>query len=80
MERNIEQRRFSWGNRSVTVKTTLLLLGVALVGSAAEILVDSLAPSDGTSTYAEGIPWTTAHADDRDRAASPTVDNPGPTF
>ena len=76
MERNIGQRGLYWRNRSVTVKTTLLLLGVALVGGATEIFVDSLVPGDGTSTYVEGIPWTTVQEDDRDRTAATPVGPP----
>ena len=48
MEGNVMQPRYARRNPWNTAKTTMVLLGVALIGSAATLLFDSWVPSNVT--------------------------------
>jgi hypothetical protein len=58
MERKVEQPRYTRRNPWSPGKTTIVLLGVALVGSAATLLFDSLAPSNVTWSDEAFLPPT----------------------
>lgn len=60
MERKVEQPRYTRRNPRSPAKTTIVLLGVALVGSAASLLFDSLIASNVTWPDEAFLPPTTA--------------------
>jgi hypothetical protein len=70
MERKVEQSRYTRRNPWSPGKTTMVLLGVALVGSAATLLFDSLAPSNVTWSDEAFLPPTTVQTAVSNDAAS----------
>ena len=59
MERKVEQPRHSRRNPWSTTKTTMILLGLALIGSAGTLYFDSLFPSDVAWSDEAFLPSTT---------------------
>lgn len=73
MEGKVKQPRYPRRNPWSPAKTTMVLLGVALVGSATTLLFDSLVPSNVTWSNEAFLPPTNVQTDNRNVAASPSV-------
>jgi hypothetical protein len=69
MERNVMQPRYARRNPWNTAKTTIVLLGVAFVGSAATLFFDSLIPSNVTWSDQAFVSPATVQAADRNVVA-----------
>jgi hypothetical protein len=73
MEEKVKQPRYARLNPWSTAKTTIILLGVALVGSAGTLLFDALVPSNDTWSDEAFLLPTTVQTADRTVAASPSA-------
>jgi hypothetical protein len=73
MERKVEQPRYTHRNPWNPAKKTMVLLGVALVGSAATLFFDSLAPSNVSWSDEAFLPPTTVQIAVNNIAAPPSA-------
>jgi len=73
MEGKAKQPRYARRNPWSTAKKTMVLLGVALVGSAATLFFDSLVPSNVTWSDEAFLPPATVQTANLDVAASPSA-------